>query len=108
MDNFFPKNLKYLREKKNLSQNKLGELTGVNQTSIARWENEEVSPSIDNVIEVAKVFNLSLADLLGKDLSKNADVNTSPIKRKIDNLNEKELNKLSKLIDVIKDDDNKV
>lgn len=86
----------------------MGELTGVNQTSIARWENEEVSPSIDNVIEVAKVFNLSLADLLGKDLSKNADVNTSPIKRKIDSLNEKELNKLSKLIDVIKDDDNKV
>ena len=87
----------------------MGELVGVNQTSIARWENEEVSPSIDNVIEVAEVFKLSLADLLGKDLSKSTDLNTSHIIKKIDSLNEKELNKLSKLIDVIKDDNsNKV
>lgn len=71
MKNYFAKNLKYLREYKKLSQNKLGELAGVNQTTIARWENEEMAASIDNVIELSKIFNIELADLLGRDLSEN-------------------------------------
>lgn len=65
----FSKNLKYLRELKNLSQNKLAELAGVNQTTIARWENEEISPSLDNIIDVAEVLNISVSDLTGKDLN---------------------------------------
>ena len=68
MKNYFAKNLKFLREQNKLSQNKLGELTGVNQTTIARWENEEISPSIDNVVEISKVLQVSLPELLGNDL----------------------------------------
>ena len=71
MKNYFSKNLKFLREQKKLSQNKLGELANVNQTTIARWENEEMAPSIDNVIELSKIFNIDLADLLGRDLQFN-------------------------------------
>ena len=71
MNNYFSKNLKFLREQKKLSQNKLGELANVNQTTIARWENEEMAPSIDNVIELSKIFNIDLADLLGKNLQLN-------------------------------------
>ncbi len=66
----FSKNLKYLRECKNLSQNRLGEMAGVNQTTIARWENEEISPSLDNIIDVSEVLNVSVADLTGTDLTK--------------------------------------
>ena len=73
MKNYFSKNLKFLREQKKLSQNKLGELANVNQTTIARWENEEMAPSIDNVIELSKIFNTDLADLLGRDLQLNED-----------------------------------
>ena len=73
MKNYFSKNLKFLREQKKLSQNKLGELANVNQTTIARWENEEMAPSIDNVIELKKIFNIDLADLLGRDLQLNED-----------------------------------
>lgn len=73
MKNYFSKNLKFLREQKRLSQNKLGELANVNQTTIARWENEEMAPSIDNVIELSKIFNIDLADLLGRDLQFNED-----------------------------------
>lgn len=73
MKNYFSKNLKFLREQKRLSQNKLGELANVNQTTIARWENEEMTPSIDNVIELSKIFNIDLADLLGRDLQLNED-----------------------------------
>ncbi len=69
MGNNFSKNLKYLREKKGISQNKMSELVGVNQTTIGRWETNEMTPSIDNVEEVAKVLNVPLPDLLIKDLT---------------------------------------
>lgn len=69
MGNYFSKNLKYLREKKDISKNKLGEMVGVNQTTIGRWESNEITPSIDNVEEVAKALNIELPDLLIKDLS---------------------------------------
>ena len=41
VSNLFSKNLKFLREKKGISKNKLGEMVGVNQTTIGRWESEE-------------------------------------------------------------------
>lgn len=68
MSNLFSKNLKYLRESKGISKNKLGEMVGVNQTTIGRWETNEIKPSIDNVEEVAKALNVNLPDLLINDL----------------------------------------
>jgi len=68
LSNLFSKNLKYLRESKGISKNKLGEMVGVNQTTIGRWETNEIKPSIDNVEEVAKALNVNLPDLLIKDL----------------------------------------
>lgn len=71
MKNYFSSNLKYLREQKKISKNKLGEMVGVNQTTIGRWENNEMAPSIDNVIDVLNAFNLPISELgtfLGKDL----------------------------------------
>jgi len=69
MGNYFSKNLKYLREQKDISKNKLSEMVGVNQTTIGRWETNEINPSIDNVEEVAKALNVELPDLLIKDLT---------------------------------------
>ncbi len=69
----FSKNLKFLREQKKLSQNKLAELSHVNQTTIARWENEEISPSLDNIYDLSLALNVSIADLTGKDLTINND-----------------------------------
>lgn len=68
MGNYFAENLKFLREEKRISKNKLGELVGVNQSTISRWESNEIKPSIDNVEEVAKALNVPLPDLLIKDL----------------------------------------
>lgn len=75
MTQFFNTNLKHLREKKGLSQNKLGALIGVNQTTIARWEDDNRIPTIDNAVDVAEALNIPLPDLLGKDLRfDNADL----------------------------------
>lgn len=81
MGNLFSKNLKYLRESKGISRNKLGEMVGVNQTTIGRWETNEITPSIDNVEEVASVLNIPLPDLLIKDLT-----NPENSYNKLDNL----------------------
>lgn len=64
----FSNNVKLLREQKHLSQNKLAELANVNQTTIARWENDEISPSLDNIIDLANALNVSIGDLVGTDL----------------------------------------
>lgn len=80
MANYFQRNLKYLREKKGLSKNKLGELTGVNQTTIGRWENGEISPTIDNVIDLMNALNIPLDELgtfLGKNLENGEKIMTS-------------------------------
>ena len=64
----FSNNLKILREERKLSQNKLAELTGVNQTTIARWENEEISPSLDNIYDLANALHVSIATLTDESL----------------------------------------
>lgn len=69
--NNFSKNLKFLREQKKLSQNKLAELTGVNQTTIARWENEEISPSLDNIYDLSRALVVDIATLTDEDLTNN-------------------------------------
>lgn len=75
MSNYFSKNLKYLREKRNLSQNKLADMIGVNQTTIARWEDDNRTPNLDNAIDVSKILNIPLPDLIGKDLKFNSTNN---------------------------------
>ncbi len=69
--NYFSNNLKYLRAQKKLSQNKLAKLIGVNQTTIARWENGEMAPSLESLLDISDVLNISLFDLACQDLAKN-------------------------------------
>ncbi len=64
----FSTNLKYLREKKGLSQNKLAEMIGVNQTTIARWEDDNRIPTISNAVDISKALNISLTELITSDL----------------------------------------
>ncbi len=76
MANYFKDNLKFIREKKGLSKNRLGELTGVNQTTIGRWENGEITPTIDNVIDVMDALNIPisyLGNFLGQDMKLNKE-----------------------------------
>lgn len=81
MGNYFNTNLKFIREQKGLSQNKLANIVGVNQTTIARWESQEIIPSIGNVEDVSKALNISLPDMLAKDLRiKNTDEEIQTIK----------------------------
>lgn len=68
---FFPKNLQFLRKEKNMTQSELGNKIHVDQTTIGRWEDGNREPTVGNVANIANLFNVSIPDLLDKDLSKN-------------------------------------
>lgn len=58
MKKFFSSNLKYLREQKKWSKSKLGELVGVNQTTIGRRENEIINEgSLYKLIKIADMID---------------------------------------------------
>lgn len=76
---YFAKNLKYLRENKGVSINELSKKINVNSSTLSRWENEKNGATIDNAIDVANFFDVSMADLVGRDLMfDNAKVIDSP------------------------------
>ena len=72
--NYFSKNLEFLRKSKNISRSELASKINVNQSTISRWENEEMGATVDKACDIAKFFNVSLADLIGKNLTKENNV----------------------------------
>ncbi len=72
-----------LRKKKGLSQESIAHTLGVSRQSISLWETNQASPSMDNLISLAKVFEVSIDELVGlSDFSKNK-VNPDDIKFEI-------------------------
>ena len=82
MKNYFNSNIKYIRIQKKMSQTKMAELLGVDQATIARWENEDRIPTIDKAIEVSIKLNIPLNLLVGRDLSIIEDIDTEISKDK--------------------------
>ncbi len=68
---YFSKNIKFLRESKGISKSELSKRINVNQSTLTRWENGEMGATIDNALDVANYFEISMADLVGRDLSIN-------------------------------------
>lgn len=74
-----------LRKKHNLSQEELASLLGVSRQAVSKWERSESSPDTDNLIELAKIYNITLdellngdeaIDLINENKESNIDVNT--------------------------------
>ena len=55
--------LKQLRVKHNLTQQQLGELLGYKNNSICQIENGKRNMSIEKVVELAKLFDISIDEL---------------------------------------------
>ena len=54
-----------LRRQKGLSQEEVANELGVSRQSISLWETNQASPSMENLIAIAKLFDISLDDLVG-------------------------------------------
>ncbi len=57
--------LKELREEKGLSMQALSKIIGISDSSLGRWERDEGDITGDNLIILAKFFNVTTDYLLG-------------------------------------------
>lgn len=65
MKSSFGSRLKELRKEKRLSQEELGAIIGVAQSTMGSYERETREPSIDGILELAHYFDVSVDYLLG-------------------------------------------
>ena len=68
MENYFAKNIKYFRKKRNIDQSIMAEDLGVAQSTLSCWENGLRTPDLDMVAKIAKYLNV-YDDFISKDLT---------------------------------------
>ena len=56
-----------LRKKNNLSQEELAEKIGVSRQAVSKWERAEASPDTDNLILIARLYSVSIDELLSTE-----------------------------------------
>ncbi len=60
-------NIKKYRKENNLSQDELAEKLGVSRQSISLWETGQTQPTIENIIALSRIFNVSTDSILDND-----------------------------------------
>ena len=56
------KMIRHYRRSSGLTQEKLGELCGVTSSCVSRWENDNLHPKRENILQLAEVFQICEAD----------------------------------------------
>lgn len=56
----FNEKLKTLRMSSNITQEHLSEMLGVSRQAVARWESAQALPDIPNLLELSRIFSVSL------------------------------------------------
>lgn len=69
----FPEKLKFLREKNGLTQDDLAKLLNISRQSISKWESGQSYPDIDHLIELSKIYTITLDQLIKDDLDLSKD-----------------------------------
>lgn len=64
----FNENLITLRKTKGLSQEELGNELNVARQTISKWELGETTPEMEKLLQLSKLFNISVDKLIGNDL----------------------------------------
>ncbi|MBC8588048.1 transcriptional repressor LexA [Paratissierella segnis] len=68
--NFFSSNLKYLRTQRGIEQLELAQLLGrKSASSISEWESGNYTPKVGVISDIARVFGVSLSELMNEDLT---------------------------------------
>lgn len=71
--NNLAKNIRYLRKNERWSQEELAKRLNVKRSSIAAYESKNVEPRLRTMLELAKLFDVDIADLIEKDVSASPD-----------------------------------
>lgn len=91
-------NLKKIRKENNLSQEQLAEKLSISRQSVSKWESGQAYPEMDKVLQLCKLFNVSVDDLLNQDVSELN--NSKAVKTNINKFIEDFLNYITKVIDL--------
>lgn len=62
----FSENLKYYRQRKEMTKRELASKINVDTCTIWRWENNIRYPSLDFIYDIARVLDVSVSDLVGE------------------------------------------
>lgn len=65
----FGENLKLIRKSKNMSQEDLAEAVNVSRQSVSKWETGDAYPEMNNILELCKIFNCTINDLVHANMS---------------------------------------
>ena len=65
----FGDNLKAIRKHHKMSQEQLAEKVNVSRQSVSKWENGEAYPEMHNILQLCKIFNCKINDLVHTDMS---------------------------------------
>lgn len=88
-----------LRKQHNLSQTELAKKIDASRTIVGNYERNENTPSIDMILKLAKVFNVSVDFLVGEGQLANYDKEVLKRMEDIENLDNDTKSKLFFLID---------
>jgi len=79
---FFAKNIVFLKTSKKLKQKYLANKLNIKPQTYHYYEKGDTTPTYENLIELAKIFEVSIDDLLTKDLSKSSTINSGKEKER--------------------------
>jgi transcriptional regulator with XRE-family HTH domain len=66
-ENQLGENIAHYRKERGLSQEKVAEYMGVSRQAVTKWESNISKPSSDNLIKLAKLFEISVDVLLDNE-----------------------------------------
>jgi len=61
------KNIRFYRKQESMTQEQLAKLLKLDRTTIAGYESGKHEPSLSIVIAMAKIFDISVDELLGRE-----------------------------------------
>ena len=67
MDLMTANRLQQLRKANGYSQDVLAEKLGISRQAVSKWERAESSPSVDNLIDLAKLYGITVDEMLNTD-----------------------------------------
>lgn len=73
----FRDNLQHLRATKHMTQEQLAMLLGVSRQAVTKWEAEKSYPEMDKLLELCRIFDCSLDELVQGDLTSRESKSTS-------------------------------
>lgn len=71
-------NLQFLRREFHFSQEDVAEKIGVSRQAVAKWESGETMPDMVNCMALAKLYNVSLDDLVNYRREEHGGMNIPP------------------------------